>query len=249
MRVNRLLVLSAVLATMALCIANPAYAGALNVQNHSFELPTVAAPSAYNLEATNWTNAMSTGGNFWPISDGSDGFGGQLTGGDGTNVYAWIGEASYANPHNAISQNLVELNGTTPINYQEGYYTLSAMLAKRADSAGRYIATDTMVLGLFKASDDPLTATPLASTTVPVLSGLSDTSFTDVTARLHVTDPSLVGQQIKVAIISNVTEMVAAVTADNVRMSYSTTPEPGTFALLATGLFGLLAYAWRKRRN
>ena len=26
-------------------------------------------------------------------------------------------------------------------------------------------------------------------------------------------------------------------------------PEPGTFALLATGLFGLIAYAWRKRRR
>jgi hypothetical protein len=31
---------------------------------------------------------------------------------------------------------------------------------------------------------------------------------------------------------------------DNVRL----TPEPGTFALVATGLIGLLAYAWRKRR-
>jgi hypothetical protein len=26
------------------------------------------------------------------------------------------------------------------------------------------------------------------------------------------------------------------------------TPEPGTVTLLATGLFGLLAYAWRKRK-
>ena len=34
---------------------------------------------------------------------------------------------------------------------------------------------------------------------------------------------------------------------DNVKLSVAT-PEPSTLALLATGLLGLLAYAWRKRR-
>jgi hypothetical protein len=33
-----------------------------------------------------------------------------------------------------------------------------------------------------------------------------------------------------------------------VHLRYETVPEPGTIALLATGLFGLLAYAWRKRK-
>jgi hypothetical protein len=35
---------------------------------------------------------------------------------------------------------------------------------------------------------------------------------------------------------------------DNMRMSSAVVPEPGTLALLATGLIGLLAYAWRKRK-
>ena len=30
--------------------------------------------------------------------------------------------------------------------------------------------------------------------------------------------------------------------------SVTAVPEPGTFALLAAGLLGLLAYTWRKRR-
>jgi hypothetical protein len=40
----------------------------------------------------------------------------------------------------------------------------------------------------------------------------------------------------------------ACVGLDNVRLSDSTVPEPGTIVLLGTGLLGLLAYAWRKRK-
>lgn len=35
---------------------------------------------------------------------------------------------------------------------------------------------------------------------------------------------------------------------DNVRLDAATTPEPGTLALFTTGVFSLLAYAWRKRK-
>jgi hypothetical protein len=35
---------------------------------------------------------------------------------------------------------------------------------------------------------------------------------------------------------------------DNVSVTYTPAPEPGALALLVTGLLGLLAYAWRKRR-
>jgi hypothetical protein len=35
---------------------------------------------------------------------------------------------------------------------------------------------------------------------------------------------------------------------DKISISGTSTPEPGTCVLLVTGLFGLLAYAWRKRK-
>ena len=35
---------------------------------------------------------------------------------------------------------------------------------------------------------------------------------------------------------------------DNVRLTSTAVPEPSTLALLAGGLFGLVAYAWKKRK-
>jgi hypothetical protein len=45
-------------------------------------------------------------------------------------------------------------------------------------------------------------------------------------------------------------EITRTVHFDNVRLDFvaAPTPEPGTIVLLTTGLFGLLAYAWRKRK-
>lgn len=41
---------------------------------------------------------------------------------------------------------------------------------------------------------------------------------------------------------------VALTTTNPETITISAVPEPGTIALLAGGLFGLLAYAWRKRK-
>ena len=41
---------------------------------------------------------------------------------------------------------------------------------------------------------------------------------------------------------------VGGVTATFDNLTFTSTPEPGTLLLLAIGLTGLLAYAWRKRR-
>jgi hypothetical protein len=43
-------------------------------------------------------------------------------------------------------------------------------------------------------------------------------------------------------------ELGAGTYADNVRLDVSPAPEPSTLVLLASGLIGLSAYAWRKRR-
>jgi hypothetical protein len=40
----------------------------------------------------------------------------------------------------------------------------------------------------------------------------------------------------------------AGLSIDGMGLSVSIVPEPGTLALLAAGLLGLLCYAWRKRK-
>ncbi len=54
-----------------------------------------------------------------------------------------------------------------------------------------------------------------------------------------------VGHDLYVLLWSNTNNQVQL---DNVSGTYSPVPEPGTIGLLCTGLIGLLAYAWRKRR-
>jgi hypothetical protein len=44
------------------------------------------------------------------------------------------------------------------------------------------------------------------------------------------------------------TKNLYQVCLDNIRVEKNLVPEPGMFALLTCGLFGLLCYAWRKRR-
>ncbi len=94
-----------------------------------------------------------------------------------------------------------------------------------------------------------------AYTTIATLgfagSAMPNDVFTTFSLPLTLPAPSLVGDSLYVSL-----EYVSAsggtvdtgIYMDNVRIGTVLVPEPATWALLASGLFGLLAYAWRKRR-
>ena len=81
---------------------------------------------------------------------------------------------------------------------------------------------------------------------------LSAGSLNDETVTLTVTsDSPYLGQQLQIwlsAYAITASSSTAGTVFDNVRLDYAAVPEPGTMALLSAGLFGLLAYAWRKRK-
>jgi hypothetical protein len=87
----------------------------------------------------------------------------------------------------------------------------------------------------------------IASTTavmgaVGVWQSYGDLGFTAVAGQ------SYIGKQVGVVITTSVGTWTDYTDIDNVVLNRTTSPEPGTLTLLAAGLLGLLAYAWRKRR-
>ena len=69
------------------------------------------------------------------------------------------------------------------------------------------------------------------------------TIYTDDILKTVQSDGPIVGNNLYVGVIIG-----TGTYADNVRLDISEVPEPSTLVLLASGLVGLLAYAWRKRK-
>jgi hypothetical protein len=113
-------------------------------------------------------------------------------------------------------------------------YTLSATLY---EAAGFWPGDASIGMALLDGSGTTLPGGSLTITD-PTASGPGNMVYTVTTAANQVAGDL----QIYVTCAKSQLEI------DNVSLSYSAVPEPGTFALLVAGVFGLAAYARRKRK-
>ena len=120
--------------------------------------------------------------------------------------------------YDTISQTIATVSGYT--------YTISIDLAAR-DS------TTSNITVLFGDTSDSIVATNKTAFTTFTFTAKATSSSTLLT----IEDMTAQG-----------TGAYSRILLDNVSVTIASVPEPGTLALLDAGLFGLLCYAWRKRK-
>lgn len=117
-------------------------------------------------------------------------------------------------------------------------YTLTATLYLRAD--GLFPGAGDIVVGL---------TAPAAQLTGGVTSIIMPTSSGPGTATYTVTTGSTVASNdLKIVLGNSTPSGYTQVAFDNVMLSGTAIPEPSAIALATACLFGLLAYAWRRRK-
>ena len=118
------------------------------------------------------------------------------------------------------------------------------------DACG-WVADNDMVADLYWDDGGTLTALRPGSNEVvlniiPDSSGIPGTHTFDWTATAG---GDYIGESLSIGFFTEAAlQSGAAVIVDNVSATVSEVPEPGAIVLLATGLIGLLCYAWRKRK-
>jgi hypothetical protein len=122
-----------------------------------------------------------------------------------------------------------------------GTYTLN-VAAGMVPTGGNLVAE----LILYTENDNLLgyIDTPLSSMTPGAFVECVPLVFTPNEAQIA----SYGGQKLKISLCGYSTGGAGRIAFDNVRLDVAGVPEPGTITLLASGLIGLMAYAWRKRR-
>ena len=225
------------LALMALGLLLPgsASAAAISITNASFEDPVL--PNDYDQTASGvvpgWTSVFEAG-YVYNVGDQSGGYGmydalgsGTPRGGQGTNI--WFGVWN----NNGLDQTL-----TSTI--QAGTYTLTmgagTIVQQFANRANFEIRLGTP-------------AFPDLSKYVGSGAELVSGEFVDRSTTLVVpSDSLLIGSNIQIGVRMSLYQADPRLMLDNVRLDFVPVPEPSAVVLLISGVLGLLAYAWRKRR-
>ncbi len=153
-----------------------------------------------------------------------------VEGGAGTNgsiaFDANVKSNQVGNPAGSISQTLSSV-------YAAGTYVLSADM-RTADG------TPSFTLELRDADNGYAT---LATATVALA---SDWANYNVALNVASTD-TFIGHKIDI-LLAHGTAAIGNTRTDNVALNFTPVPEPSTIAMLGIGLFGLLCYAWRRRK-
>jgi hypothetical protein len=212
----------ALTAVLVMGLAQAAMAGPI-VLNGGFETPAMA--EVY----------ITQGYGIWPVA--SSGSGGSDVQGDWT--------FSAAGGENAGFVHSGTILGTSTIDAQTGYVQGTGSISQSVDG---FVAGQSYVVDyLCEARNDggnPNIVTTIDGTTIDIL--------TPATGGLthYVSDPFTVSTS--GAHTLAFTGTISAATRDNLAVfdsiSIRAVPEPSTALLFVTGVFGLLAYAWRKRK-
>jgi hypothetical protein len=238
-------------------LVGSASATALYIPNQSFDDQVLAdgdntAPvGATDWDPTGWHGAgtglewhavMNAKDNNFP---GTTGLPGVPTGGTGQNVYFMYGYAK--DPVNHPDLSSYELLSGSLGTLAVGTYTLTAA-----------VGVETGILTIPEHSDYGLAIGTLESGELKrqMFSGATSptSSFSDVSMTMDVLPGDahvLAGEHYYVKLIGQNTDngLAQEVAWDNIRLNGPvSTPEPGTLAILASGLIGLVCYAWRKRK-
>jgi hypothetical protein len=224
-----------VMGAIAVCLsASTVHATLISVSNYSFESPSLTASPYYNYRAVSSDPSYGD----WSSSTavvGSNGTVNKLYG--STRTFAGMdGDqtcwADTGGP-NGIFQ---DLSGAT---YEVGKsYKLTVGIAALNDGA-------TANISLFARNGATIITAGTTGAGAPSLSSTAMTDYVVTVPTVQSTD-AWAGKNIAISLKTGVGGTCWFF--DNVRLESTATPEPGTLVLLASGLIGLLAYAWRKRR-
>lgn len=212
------------------------HAESISIQNNSFE-DTDASASPYYVEnaVAKWT----TNG-YWIATlyncDSSP-HGATYTGVDGNQ---YLGISSWATSVDQILPQTFEAGKT---------YKLTVGLAISSSDHNNTDASVAVRL-FYGDSEDPATMTANTIGEISKTCGeLSTTAFADYSVTVtssQIAAASAAGKKIGIEIAIPTNAAGANFGVDNVRLDII--PEPSMLILMATGVFGLVAYAWRKRR-
>jgi hypothetical protein len=219
--------------------------GIVTVPNFSFEDPdlsgTIYAGQGYNDFVPGWLNAYGVFGealNIYPSH-------GDIVGGEG-NQAAWLGGPTGSYSTGTASQ---MWTNTSEIYEAGNSYEMKVGVSRISYAPG--VSGASLDLWFYYLNPDGTFGSMIGTPTTATYDTTFASTMTDFTVNVPTlaSDDPAFGGTVCVAFyaMNNPGDMMCWL-VDNVRVTSTPVPEPGTIALLATGLLGLLAYAWRKKK-